>query len=111
ALEGLEQGLDLPLPAIELLRDPELAGPVVTAERERRDLPGLRPLPEALHEVGLEPAGALVTLLRRLLEEPHHHVGEGPGDLLDDALVRRGRRAGDVAVDELDRVVRREGED
>ncbi len=53
AIEGAEERLYLCLAAVELLRDAELVGDVLSAEREGIDLPGSRPLGEAALEVDL----------------------------------------------------------
>src|SRR5689334_1167979 len=77
-LERLKEHIDVLLPAVQLLRAAELRRLVVTAQHKRGDaLPGL-PLPEALHEIRLEPNIALVALLRSLREEAHHDIGERP---------------------------------
>ncbi len=83
ALEGGEQRARLLGAAVELLRDAQRIRDVAQAEREGRHRAGGRDLAEARVEVGEEPEGALVPVLRVLLEELHDDPGHRVGHARD----------------------------
>ncbi|MFT3768292.1 MAG: hypothetical protein QM820_22815 [Minicystis sp.] len=106
AIEGLHQGLDLGVAAVELLRDLQAIGDIVYAAHEALGRAAGRG--QAGAEIGLQAGRGLVAILRRLGEELHHDGGHGPRDGGVD-LVRRDGALGDVEVDQLDGIGRVEG--
>ena len=70
-VEGGEQGVDLGLPPIQLLWDPQSVRRVGDAQRERIDAAGRFPFRQAPPKIGLDACGGLVALLGGLGEELH----------------------------------------
>ena len=102
-VEGREQGVDLALPAVELLRDQQPVRHVVSAERERVDAAMRLPFRQAAPEIGLDARGGLVALLGGLGQQLHHDRRERRRDARD-PLVGRRRLPGDVAMHPLHRI-------
>src|SRR6202035_3132557 len=71
AVEGGEQGGDLALASIELLRDHQPLRRVLQTKRERLDPADQLPGGEALAEIRLDSRGGLVALLDGLREKLH----------------------------------------
>src|SRR5690606_20306311 len=76
----------------------------VAAERKARDPTAGSKQVEAAAKVGAEPGGALITVLRRLLQELHHDVGDRFGDSCRDGGEGRGL-ARNVKMHELEGIL------
>ena len=78
-LEGRQQGRDLELSPVELLRDQQSVRHVVRAQREWFDATMRLPLHQTPTQVRLDTRRSLITLLRGLREQLHHdrrkHLG------------------------------------
>jgi hypothetical protein len=71
ALEGFQQGVDLALFAVQLLRNQQLLRRVVRAQGEILDAVQALPVIQAALQVALQAGGGLIALLRRLGEQLH----------------------------------------
>ena len=70
-VEGREQGVDLALPPVQLLRDQQPVRRVVGSQRKRIDAAMRLPFRQAPPKIGLQAGGGLVALLSVLGEELH----------------------------------------
>ncbi len=71
-VKSREQGIDLALPPVQLLRDQQSVRRVVRAERERLDAALRLPFRQAAPQIGLDARCGLVAFLGGLCEELHH---------------------------------------
>ena len=76
AVEGGEQGLDLALPAVQLLGNQQPVGRVVFAQREGVDPADAPPIPQGSAGDRLDAGGGLVALLGGLGEQLHDDCRE-----------------------------------
>src|ERR1700722_5112227 len=109
AVERFQQCGDLSFPPVELLRNDQSIRGILFAGRKFVDVMSCLPRCKALTKIGLDTRGSLVTLLRRLREELHHHRRELAGHRLC-TIARRDRLSGKVAMDQFDGIGRSEGE-
>ena len=109
ALEGLPQGGALRFAPVHGLRNQEAIGGVLRAERERRDVARLAPLPETPLEIALQAGRALIPVVGDLGEQLENDLRQHGRQRV--AEPRRGRRLpGHVTVHPADRVAGRERE-
>ena len=80
-VEGREQGLDLALAPVQLLRDQQPVRRVPRAQRERVDAAVRLPFRQAAPQIGLEAGGGLVAFLGGLGEQLHHDRRERRRDV------------------------------
>jgi hypothetical protein len=109
AVEGREQGVNLALPAVKLLRDQQPVRYVVSAEREEVDTTTQIPFRLAAPQVARHARGSLVAILGVLGQQLHHDRRERLGDSLH-PLAGRRRLPRDVTMDPLHRVGGSEGQ-
>src|SRR5262245_51641677 len=108
-IEGSEQGVDLALPPIKLLRDQEPAGRIVFAEWKIIN-PALRvPFGLAVAKVGFETSGGLIAIFGSLREQFHDDRRNCTRNFLQ-PLGRRHRPPGEMAVHPFHRVRGGEGQ-
>ena len=107
AFEQLEERLHLRIAAVEPLRNLEPARDIgLTRFEPRNPAAAAEPLLAAL-QIGDEPVGALIPILRALGHELRHDRGERRRHVRID-VVRGGRLLADVAVHPLERIPGRE---
>ena len=105
-VEGREQGVDLSLPPVQLLRDQQPARRVVHTQREFIDATMRLPFRQAPSKISFQPGSGLVSLLGVLGEELHGDSRQRLGDC--GSINRWYRLARNVAMDPLQRVGRGE---
>ena len=102
AAERLQQPIELGGTAVKAFGDQQTVRPIVLCEGERRDVPAILPILEAVAKVGLDGADGLVAVLSPLLQELEHDGFEHRREA-GDALAGRDRRSGDVGMNPVDR--------